>query len=178
MGSADITVQNPGANAPRERKVLSEMGRAKKAESAEKLTAEEQRELADALAGIHDRLRLWRKCKNPSCRRQQTCGGEVDECGARRSPQGWPWVHHVLKAMREGHSPGAAVRAANRRVLGRRVVIDCGFGEPVRWLHGEDGKAIVVETWPTRVPFEAEIKPLIGASGAWLRGAPRGKAKA
>jgi hypothetical protein len=153
------------------------MGRAKRAEPAEKLTAEEQRKLSAALASTYDRLRLWRKCRKSSCRRKQACGGDVEKCGADHSPQGWPWVHHVFKAMFEGHSPGAAVRAANRRGLGKRVVIDCGFGEPIRWLLGEDGKAVVVDTWPTRVPFEAEIKPLIGAGGAWLRGARRGKAK-
>jgi len=153
------------------------MGRAKKADAAEKLNAEEQQTLAAALASTLDRLQLWRKCRKSSCRRKQACRGDVEKCGAGHCPRGWPWVHQVFKAMLEGRSPGAAVRAANRRGLGRRVVIDCGFGEPIRWLMGEDGKATVVDTWPTRVPFEAEIKPLIGAGGAWLRGAPRGQTK-
>jgi len=153
------------------------MGRAKKADAVETLTAAGQQELTAALARTYDRLRLWRKCTRASCRRKQTCGGDVDKCGAGHSPKGWPWVHHVFRAMRDGRSASAAVRAANRRALGKRVVIHCGFGEPVRWLLGEDGKATVVDTWPTRVPFEAEIKLLIGTGGAWLRAAPRRKAK-
>src|ERR1700730_12794552 len=71
----------------------------------------EQRRLAPVLREAHARLGLWRTCDDKACRRTLSCGGEVDQCGARVAPQGWAWLHQVIKAMREGKSQGAAVEA-------------------------------------------------------------------
>jgi hypothetical protein len=154
------------------------MRRAKKAASVDnELSAEERRELAGVLIDTHERLRLWRKCKKKPCRRSNACRGDVDQCGARVFPQPWAWVHHVLKAIRGGRPPQAAVRDADQRMLGytKRFIVDFGFGEPARLLAKDDGTTILEEIAPKHLPFAADIKPLTGASSAWLRGMPRGK---
>src|SRR5262249_29959867 len=98
-----------------------DMKTAKKRTPAEKkLAAAEQRRLAPVLREAHARLGLWRTCDDKTCRRSGSCGGEVDQCGARVAPEGWAWLHQVLKAMREGKSQSAAVEAANLAALGYR----------------------------------------------------------
>src|SRR6516225_495466 len=73
---------NPGRkNAPRERRGVV-MSAAKKRTRAEEELAE-QRRLAPVLQEAHARLRLWRTCDDKTCRRRGSCGGEVDQCGAR-----------------------------------------------------------------------------------------------
>ena len=86
----------------------------KRTRTEQKLAAAERRRLARILREAHARLELWRLCDHKICQRRENCGGDVDECGARVAPQGWAWLHHVLKAMREGKSQAAAVEAAER----------------------------------------------------------------
>jgi len=114
------TKEQPGRVAPRERKGLCEMVRAGKQTRAGKDRAPgaaDEREAADVLRGVHERLGLWRLCRKKACRRRRRCGGDVDECGARCFSEAWAWVHQVAKAMREGRSPRAAARAADRDLL-------------------------------------------------------------
>jgi hypothetical protein len=72
---------------------------------------------ADFLGIAHDAAALWRKCATKSCRRAQTCCGDVDECGARHFPEGWAWVRGVLQALPDTRRPGQAIRRANRHVI-------------------------------------------------------------
>src|SRR5262245_10341469 len=90
----------------------------KRTRAEEELAAAEQRRLAPVLREAHARLGLWRTCDDKTCRRRGSCGGEVDQCGARVAPQGWPWLHQVIKAMREGQPQSAAVESANFATLG------------------------------------------------------------
>src|SRR5262249_56881740 len=85
----------------------------KRTRAEEELAAAEQRRLAPVLREAHARLRLWRTCGDKACLRSQSCGGEADQCGARVAPQGWAWLHQVIKAMQEGKSQSEAVEAAN-----------------------------------------------------------------
>jgi hypothetical protein len=87
----------------------------------------EQRRTALVLRNALARLGLWRLCDNDGCRRSKHCGGDVDHCGARAAPQGWTWLHHVLKGLREGRSQPEAVEAANLATLGYRQRVT------VRW---------------------------------------------
>jgi hypothetical protein len=108
--------------------------------------AAEQRRLAPVLREAHARLRLWRLCDDQTCRRSKTCGGDADQCGARVAAQGWEWLHHLIKAMREGKAQEAAIQAANQAVLGYRQ--RC----VVRWPH---------------VPYWDDIEFVQLADGSW-----------
>src|SRR5262249_60196284 len=92
----------------------------KRTRAEEALAAAEQRRLAPVLREAHARLRLWRTCGDKACLRSQSCGGEADQCGARVAPQGWAWLHQVIKAMQEGKSQSAAGQAANLGGQGHR----------------------------------------------------------
>src|SRR5215813_15309848 len=121
FGVSEAQLQTPGAkNAPRERGGVVMNAAKKRTRAEEELAAAEQRRLAPVLREAHARLGLWRTCGDKTCRRGGSCGGEVDQCGARVAPQGWAWLHQVLKAMREGKSQSAAVEAANLAALGYR----------------------------------------------------------
>src|SRR5262249_16901566 len=108
----------PGLSVGQNSRDMSQTKKRTRAEEA--LAAAEQRRLAPVLREAHARLGLWRTCGDKACRRSQSCGGEVDQCGARVAPQGWAWLHQVIKAMREGKSQSAAVEAANFAALGYR----------------------------------------------------------
>src|SRR5262249_48133582 len=69
----------------------------KRTRAEEELAAAEQRRLAPVLREAHARLGLWRTSDDKTCRRSGSCGGEVDQCGARVAPEGWAWLHQVLK---------------------------------------------------------------------------------
>ena len=73
------------------------------------LTAAEQRHVAERLTAAHAGLALWRACERKACGRRRRCGGDVDQCGARRSPRAWACVHEILAAIRAGR------RRASRR---------------------------------------------------------------
>src|SRR5262249_19041858 len=137
------------------------MNAAKKRTRAEEaLAAAEQRRLAPVLREAHARLNLWRTCDDKTCRRAQSCGGEVDQCGARVAPQGWAWLHQVIKAMREGKSQSAAVEAANLAVLGYRgrATLEwphCPFWKPIEVVQLPDGSW----TGAHMVPAQPDIDP-------------------
>src|SRR5262249_60923865 len=92
----------------------------KRTRAEEALAAAEQRRLAPVLREAHARLGLWRTCGDKACLRSQSCGGEVDQCGARVAPQGWAWLHQVIKAMREGQAQSPAGQGPKFRALGQR----------------------------------------------------------
>ncbi|MBV8322038.1 MAG: hypothetical protein JO049_15345 [Hyphomicrobiales bacterium] len=168
---------NPGAGSPqrgpRDASVAGcpSRGRTESKRRAEHEAAE-QRRLAPVLREAHARLGLWRTCDDKTCRRSQSCGGEVDQCGARIAPQGWAWLHHVIKAMREGKSQSAAVEAANFAALGYRERFtirwpNCPFWEPLEFFMRNDGTWIRTDIAPTQPDIEAQFFEL--AASAWLR---------
>jgi hypothetical protein len=160
---------NPGATVRRSGSPLSR-GRTESKTRAEQELAE-QRRLAPVLREAHARLGLWRTCGDKTCRRRGSCGGEVDQCGARVAPQGWAWLHHVIKAMREGQSQSAAVEAANFAALGyrERVTIswpNCPFWEPLEFFMRNDGTMIRTDMAPAQPDIEAQFIAL--AASPWL----------
>ena len=125
-GQVKERAQNPDANASRERKVLLEMRKADR-----KLDASAERQgAADFLRRAHDAAGLWRRCASKGCRRRRTCGGDVDECGARAFPEGWVWVHGMLQTLRTGRSPRAAMRGVPRNAIASEK--DGGLGRKTR----------------------------------------------
>jgi hypothetical protein len=86
-------------------------------ESDRERQAAEQQAAADFLGLAHDTVGLWRPCTNKACRRIRACLGDTDACGARRFPEVWAWVHGILRALRDGARPSAAMRGATRRVI-------------------------------------------------------------
>src|SRR4051794_37891364 len=76
-----------------------------RARVAPPLTAAEQRHVAERLTAAHASMALWRACKRKACSRRRRCGGDVDECGALRSPRAWACVHEILAATRAGTAP-------------------------------------------------------------------------
>src|SRR5215813_3685903 len=140
-----------------------DMSAAKKRTRAEEaLAAAEQRRLAPVLREAHARLGLWRTCDDKTCRRGGSCGGEVDQCGARVGPQGWAWLHQVIKAMREGKSQSAAVEAANFAALGyrERVTIswpNCPFWEPLEFFMRNDGTMIRTVIAPAQPDIDPQF---------------------
>jgi len=145
-------------------------GRTESKRRAEQELAE-QRRLAPVLREAHARLRLWRTCDDKTCRRTQSCGGEVDQCGARVAPQGWAWLHQVIKAMREGKSQSAAVEAANLAALGYRDRFilrwrDCPVWEPIEFFVRNDGTWIRTDMAPTQPDIDPQFIEL--AASPWL----------
>jgi hypothetical protein len=140
--------------------------------------AAEQRRLAPVLREAHARLRLWRLCDDQTCRRSKSCGGDADQCGARVATQGWAWLHHVIKAMREGKAQEAAVEAANDAVLGIRQRVTVRWKvkgwDPIHYVELADG------SWEhaDQVPSCPQIDPQFFALAAspWLRDAVRADA--
>jgi hypothetical protein len=148
------------------------MSAAKKRTRAEEdLAAAEHRRLAPVLCEAHARLELWQLCEDKTCRRRESCGGDADQCGARVAPQGWAWLHHVIKAMREGKSQSAAVEAANFAALGYRdrVTIrwpNCPFWEPLEFFMRNDGTIIRTDIAPKQPDIDPQFIEL--AASPWL----------
>src|SRR6516162_10174082 len=169
---SEAKLQTPGAkNAPRERGGVVMSVAKKRTRAEEALAAAEQRRLAPVLQEAHARLRLWRTCDDKTCRRRGSCGGEADQCGARVAPQGWAWLHQVIKAMREGKSQSAAVEAANFAALGyrERVTIswpNCPFWEPLEFFMRNDGTMIRTVIAPAQPDIDPQFIAL--AASPWL----------
>jgi hypothetical protein len=146
------------------------MSAAKKQTRAEEaLAAAEQLRLAPVLREAHARLGLWRRCDDKACRRTQNCGGEVDQCGARVAPQGWAWLHQVIKAMREGKSQSAAVETANFAALGYRdrfILRWKDAWEPLEFFVRNDGTWIRTDIAPTQPDIDPQFIEL--AASSWL----------
>jgi hypothetical protein len=148
----------------------------KRTRAEEELAAAEQQRLAPVLREAHARLRLWRTCGDKACQRKQSCGGEAEQCGARVAPQGWAWLHQVIKAMREGKSQSAAVEAANFAALGYRdrVTIrwpNCPFWEPLEFFMRNDGTTIRTDMAPAQPDIDSQFIEL--AASPWLATALR-----
>jgi hypothetical protein len=157
------------------------MSAAKKRSRAEEaLAAAEQRRLAPVLREAHARLGLWRTCDDKTCRRTQSCGGEADQCGARVAPQGWAWLHHVLKAMREGKSQAAAVEAADFAALGYRERVTIawkgGVWKPIEFFMRNDGTMIRTDLAPARPDIDPQFMQFV--ESPWLHDVRSADAKA
>jgi hypothetical protein len=111
--------------------------------------AAEQQFTADFLGIAHDTAGLWRACPTKACRRTRACRGHIDECGARRFPEGWAWVHGVLQALRDGARPRTAMRVAARQVMAMEK--DGAFGPR--------GGRVVVAYPGLAEAFELMVKP-------------------
>ena len=163
----DLSV--PGLSIGQNSRDMSQTKKRTRAEEA--LAAAEQRRLAPVLREAHARLGLWRTCGDKICLRRGSCGGEVDQCGARVAPQGWAWLHQVIKAMREGKSQSAAVEAANFAALGYRDRFtirwpNCPFWEPLEFFMRNDGTAIRTVIAPTQPDIDPQFFEL--AASPWL----------
>jgi hypothetical protein len=157
------------------------MSAAKKRTSAEEeLAAAEQRVLAPLLCEAHARLELWRLCEDKICRRRESCGGEVDQCGARVASQGWAWLHHGLRAMREGKSQAVAVEAANFAALGYRERVTIAWKgdvwKPIEFFMRNDGTMIRTDLAPSQPDIGPQFLQLV--ESPWLHSALHANAKA
>ena len=126
------------------------------------LDAAERKDAEGFLRRAHDEAELWRRCPRPRCRHARTCAGDVDECGDRCFPEGWAWVRGMARALRDGRPPGAAAKAADRRVadlenegaFGRKPprtrIIDLPyFNEKIERVTEADGR-VSIKTGPLR----------------------------
>jgi hypothetical protein len=141
--------------------------------------AAERRRLAPVLHEAHARLGLWRGCDNKDCRRTYSCGGDADQCGARAAPQGWSWLHDVLKAMCDGKSQDAAVAAANRAAIGIRDRVTVRWKvkgwDPIEFVQLADGTWTRAFDVPSRPDIDPQLFEL--AVSPWLRNAVRADAE-
>ena len=101
--------------------------------------------------------------------------GTLIECGARAAPQGWTWLHHVLKGLREGRSQPEAMEAAESRDAGlspTSVSWKVKGWEPVEFVQLHDG------SWEHADVALSMNEFLQLAESAWLRtGGRRGRAR-
>jgi hypothetical protein len=152
----------------------------KRTRTEQKLAAAERRRLARILREAHARLELWRLCDHKICQRRENCGGDVDECGARVAPQGWAWLHHVLKAMREGKSQAAAVEAADFAALGYRERVTIawkgGVWKPIEFFMRNDGTMIRTDLAPARPDIDPQFMQFV--ESPWLHDVRSADAKA
>jgi hypothetical protein len=152
----------------------------KRTRTEQKLAAAKRRRLARILREAHARLELWRLCDHKICQRRENCGGDVDECGARVAPQGWAWLHHVLKAMREGKSQAAAVEAADFAALGYRERVTIawkgGVWKPIEFFMRNDGTMIRTDLAPARPDIDPQFMQLV--ESPWLHDVRSADAKA
>lgn len=136
--------------------------------------AAEARRLAPVLREAHARLSLWNLCNDKACRRTHSCGGEPDQCGARLAAQGWAWLHHLIKAMREGKAQEAAIEAANEAVLGyrRRFVVrwpNVPYWDDIAFVQLADGSWLKASNAPSAPDIDPAFFEL--AASPWLRSA-------
>jgi hypothetical protein len=171
-------MQKPGRKKTRRGNegVLSEMSAPKKkpTRAEQERAAAEQRRLAPVLHEAHARLGLWRVCNDKTCRRRESCGGDADQCGARVAAQGWAWLHHVIKAMREGKAQEAAIQAANQAVLGyrQRCVVrwpHVPYWDDIEFVQLADGSWEHANKAPSAPDIDPQFTEL--AASPWLRSA-------
>ena len=139
------------------------------------LTAAEQRHVAERLTAAHAGMALWRACKRKACWRRRRCGGDVDECGALRSPRAWACVHEILAAIRAGKAPRRAARVATRRARPERQRV-FGFGLPpgfTREKHADGRWREVVEGQPLS-QLTLQLRRLRAGSARWMRAVGQG----
>jgi hypothetical protein len=141
--------------------------------------AAERRRLAPVLREAHAQLRLWRLCDDQTCRRSKRCRGDADQCGARLTAQGWEWLNHVIKAMREGKAQEDAVEAANQAVLGYRQRVTVRWKvkgwDPIPFVQLADGSWEHADQVPSCPQIDPQFTEL--AASPWLRNAVRADAE-
>ena len=142
------------------------------------LTAAEQRQVAQRLSEVHADLALWRACGRKACGRQRRCGGDVDRCGARRSPRVWACVHEILAAIRAGKAPRAAARVATRRARPERQRV-FGFGLPPGFTRAKhaDGRWREVREGQPPPQLTLQLRRLRAGCARWMRAVGGGAAK-
>ena len=139
------------------------------------LTPAEQRQVAQRLSEVHADLALWRACERKACGRRRRCSGDVDQCGARRSPRAWACVHEILAAIRAGTTPRTAARVAGRRARPERQRV-FGFGLPPGFTREKqaDGRwRKVVEGQPPP-QLTLQLRRLRAGSARWMRAVGQG----
>src|SRR4051794_1244571 len=139
------------------------------------LTAAEQRHAAARLTAAHADLALWRACERKACGRRRRCCGDVDSCGARRSPRAWACVHEILAAIRAGTTPRTAARVAGRRARPERQRV-FGFGFPpgfTREKHADGRWREIVEGQPPS-QLTLQLRRLRAGSARWMRAMGQG----
>jgi hypothetical protein len=99
---------------------------------------------------------------------------------AARASRRRAWLHHVIKAMREGKSQSAAVEAANFAAPGyrERVTIswpNCPFWEPLEFFMRNDGTMIRTVIAPAQPDIDPQFIAL--AASPWLPTALHADAK-
>ena len=142
---------------------------------APSLTAAEQRQVAQRLTAAHADLALWRACERKACGRRRRCCGDVDECGALRSPRAWACVHEILAAIRAGKAPRRAARVATRRARPERQRV-FRFGLPPGFTREKqaDGRwREVVEGQPPS-QLTLQLRRLRAGSARWMRAVGQG----
>jgi hypothetical protein len=137
---------------------------------AASLTAAEQRQVAQRLSEVHADLALWRACGSKACGRRRRCSGDVDECGALRSPRAWACLHEILAAIRAGKTRRRAARVATRRARPERQRV-FGFGLPpgfTREKHA-DGRWREVSEGQPPPQLTLQLRRLRAGSARWIR---------
>ena len=135
------------------------------------LTAAEQRQVAQRLSEVHADLALWRACERKACGRRRRCGGDVDQCGARRSPRAWACVHEILAAIRAGTTPRVAARVADRRAMPPRQRYVFGYGDPPEWIEEQqaDGSWRIIGEGQPPSQLTLQLRRLRAGSARWMR---------
>ena len=147
-----------------------------RARVAPPLTAAEQRHVAERLTAAHADLALWRACERKACGRRRRCGGDVDQCGARRSPRAWACVHEILAAIRAGTTPRVAARVAGRRAMPPRHRYVFGYGDPPEWIEEQqaDGTWRIFGEGEPPSQLTLQLRRLRAGSARWMRAVGRG----
>ena len=142
-----------------------------RARVAPPLTAAEQRHVAERLTAAHADLALWRACERKACGRRRHCSGDVDQCGARRSPRAWACVHEILAAIRAGTAPRAAARVAGRRAMPERHRYVFGYGDPPEWIEEQqpDGTWRIFGEGEPPSQLTLQLRRLRAGSARWMR---------
>jgi hypothetical protein len=144
MGSDASKLHTLRANAPRERKGLCEMARARKRAidpaAALYARAADDPALAAILDALVDRMRLWRPCTGQGCQRARICRGDAVACGARRWPRAKSLLLQGVRARRVAPAAPPAARplpqrpaARGTKAAARKITID--------WRDKRDGNA-------------------------------------
>ena len=135
------------------------------------LTAAEQRHVAERLTAAHADLALWRACERKACGRRRRCGGDVDQCGARRAPRVWACVHEILAAIRAGTAPRVAARVAGRRAMPPRQRYVFGYGDPPEWIEEQhaDGTWRIFGEGESPSQLTLQLRRLRAGSARWMR---------
>ena len=152
-----------------------------RARVAPPLTAAEQRHVAERLTAAHADLALWRACERKACGRRRRCGGDVDQCGARRAPRVWACVHEILAAIRAGKAPRVAARVAGRRAMPPRQRYVFGYGDPPEWIEEQhaDGTWRIFGEGEPPSQLTLQLRRLRAGSARWMRAVGgRGKVEA